>query len=233
MRVHTLRMVGLALGAMAVLGLAVPGLAADSSYGLTDDEKAEGGWISLFNGEDIKEGWVVQGLEFTGPQIKKKKPADIELKLQFRSFDWWALITERKFKNFVLRFDIQFQKETSNSGILLRTPHEKIFEDEAYKFEVQLIGTPGDATKESSGAIFGVQAPTKNAIKGPGEWNSIEVMLQEPKLKVTINGEVVQDVDVTTVAGAPKLRPEGSIAFQYRQETGKCYYNNIRVKPLD
>lgn len=226
MRSKLLRTMTLAFSLTAVLGIANIAIAADT--GLTDAEKSEGGWVSLFNGENT-EGWIIQGLEFTGPKIKDGA-------MVFRSFDYWAVITEKKFKNFILRVDMMFDPEKgdeANSGIFLRTPHEKIYAEKDKCFEIQLVSDAGSApSKTGSGAIFGALAPKSNPIKKPGEWNNIEIELNEPHLKVTINGEVVQDVDLSKEQGLPPLRPEGAIAFQYLQKTGRVQYTNIRIKPL-
>ena len=248
------------------VGLTAPAFA---QVGLTDAEKKEGGWVSLFDGtkKNRKQGWIVQGLEFTGPKVQEDEQA-----LWFRGFDWWALISEKSYKNFTLRFDVMFDKEGGNSGVLLRTPKEKIYggtdedmkknpdkvkQNREYKFEIQLVANAGEKpSKESSGAIFGALAPKSNPIKkalpttapDPDDasadeikkykqekakaWNSVEITLNQPKLKVTINGEVVQEIDISKTPGLPKLRPEGHIAFQYKLKKGKALYRNLRIKEL-
>ncbi len=221
-------------GVVFVLLLSSGGFAQDTKpehFGLTEEEIQEGGWVPLIKPENHKEGWIVQGLEFTGPKYNEEENA-----LHFRGFDWWALITEKPYKDFTLRFEVQFddrEGKVTNSGILLRTPKEKIYEDQEHAFEIQLMdcfGKKPDA--QISGAIFGAKAPSSNLIKKRGEWNAVEITLQGQKLLVKINGEVVQDVaDVSKVEGAPKLRPEGHIAFQYRSETGRAMFRNMRIKP--
>ena len=116
----------------------------------------------------------------------------------------------------------------------MRTPQEKIYEDRRRCFEIQLVGSDdGKPAVERSGAVFGALAPRSSPMRKLGEWNSVEIVLSEPKLRVTLNGEVVQDVDLAQVEAAPTLRPVGSIAFQYVPETGRTYYRNIEVKPLN
>ncbi len=104
MNVQTTRNFEIALAVAVIVGLAVPAFA---QVGLTKAEKREGGWVSLFDGteKNLKKGWLVQGLEFTGPKFHEEEKA-----LWFRNYDWWALITEKKYKNFVLRFDVMFEK---------------------------------------------------------------------------------------------------------------------------
>ncbi len=223
MRHFSIRTVGFCIG-LAVLAGAV---AVPMAYAADND-----GFVSLIDPGDFKKGWIVQGLEFTGPKFNEDEKA-----LWFRGFDWWALITEKPYKDFTLKFEVKFDEregKASNSGILLRTPKEKIFEDQEHAFEIQLIECfEKKPDAKISGAIFGAQAPSSNPIKKRGEWNAVEITLQGQKLLVKINGEVVQDVaDVSKVEGAPKLRPEGHIAFQYRSETGRTLFRNIMIKPL-
>lgn len=195
---------------------------------LKDLEQKQGGWEYLFSGESLDD-WLIQGLEITGPKLEDGT-------MVFRGFDYWAVITKKQYKNFILRLEMMFDPEKgekANTGILLRTPQEKIYKEQDKCFEIQLVSDAGSApSKTSSGAIFGALAPSTNPIKKPGEWNSIEIELNQPHLKVTINGEVVQDIDLTEVKGLPELRPVGSIAIQYLQKTGRVHYKDIRIKPI-
>ena len=242
MNVQTTKMLTIGLTVAMTVGVAVPGF---GQTGSIDAEKKEGGWVSLFDGtkKNLKNGWLVQGLENTGPRFHEEEEA-----LWFRGFDWWALITEKTHRNFTLRFDVMFDKEGGNSGVLLRTPKDKIYggtDDEmkkdpkkvkknrGHKFEIQLVATAGKKpSKKSSGAIFGALAPKSNPIKKAKAWNSVEITLNEPKLRVTINGEVVQEIDISTTPGLPKLRRDGHIAFQYKGQKGKALFRNLRIKEL-
>jgi hypothetical protein len=56
---------------------------------------------------------------------------------------------------------------------------------------------------ESIGSIFPVLAPLKTNVKSKGEWNTMRVLMDWPRLQVWINGEQVQNVNVESV---PELR---------------------------
>ncbi len=100
-------------------------------------------------------------------------------------------------------------------------------------FEIQLVADAGKKpNKRSSGAIFGALAATSNPTNEAKVWNAVEIALNEPNLRVTINGEVVQDIDISKTPRLPKLRPEGHIAFQYKRRKGKALYRNLRIKEL-
>src|SRR5439155_19176437 len=79
---------------------------------------------------------------------------------------------------------------------------------------------------ELTGGIYRAIAPSKQVYK-PTEWNSCRIELSGIHLKVTLNGEVIQDVELTkfdqpvkrrdgTDAPPVKDRPrKGHIGFQH------------------
>src|SRR5262245_14244198 len=85
---------------------------------------------------------------------------------------------------------------------------------------------------ELTGGIYRAIAPTKQVYK-PTEWNSIRVELKGTKLKGTVNGELIQDIDLSKFdkkvkrhdnSDAPpvKDRPgKGHIGFQHLSRNGE------------
>lgn len=186
-------------------------------------EESEEGFTPLFNGQNL-DGWIIQGMEKAGPKIL---PDGI---MQVGGWDYWAVITKKEFKNFILRLDVKFD-ERGNSGILFHTPKKEIYKS---CFEIQLMddaSAKGD--KKKSGAICDFVVPAKNVMKPIGEWNSVEVQYVEPKLTVKINGEVVQnEVDITKIEGLKHKLNKGGIALQRNDYFKAAYFKNIRVKEL-
>ena len=74
---------------------------------LSPEEKADK-FDLLFNGEDL-DGWIIQGLEGAGPTIEDGV-------MLMTDWDWWAVISKRKFKNFILRCEVKIEPK-SNTGI--------------------------------------------------------------------------------------------------------------------
>jgi hypothetical protein len=60
--------------------------------------------------------------------------------------------------------------------------------------EVQ-INTDKSPDLHGFGAIYDLVAPSKNASRGPGKWDAIEVRCKGPKITVTVNGEKVSSID--------------------------------------
>jgi hypothetical protein len=97
--------------------------------------------------------------------------------------------------------------------------------------EFQLQGDSGTpVTNQTSGAVYVVLPPRVNAAKPEGEWNSVEVTLNGPKLKAVLNGEVIQDTNLDdTEELRPRLR-RGFIGLQ--DHASYVAFRNIRVKKL-
>jgi hypothetical protein len=59
------------------------------------------------------------------------------------------------------------------------------------------------------GAFFGHQAPVKSTVKPAGEWNRLTLTSQGPKLTIVINGELVNEIDLSKFTDG-KTNPDGS-----------------------
>ncbi|MFH1741713.1 MAG: DUF1080 domain-containing protein [bacterium] len=195
---------------------------------LSQEEKADN-FELLFNGEDL-DGWIVQGYEGMTPAIEDGV-------MLMSRWDWWAVISKKKFKNFILRCDVRIEPK-GNTGILFHTPEKKVFTTSP---EIQFRDDAGSKPSEKcSGAIFNNLAPTKNAIKPAGEWNAVEITVKDDRLTVILNGEKVQDnIDLKSLTlkgddGVIRKRQEGGIALQHKGEKKNhtSAFRNIRIKSL-
>ncbi len=202
----------------------------------------EEGFVSLFNGENL-DGWLIQGMEKAGPKVEDGI-------MEVGGWDYWAVITEDTFKDFILRFDVKFyvspdpnKRSSSNSGILIHTKKKEVFKNETC--EIQLAEkVEWDEDKEEyvrvmlppkkqTGAIVNLLPPKEFVNKPLGEWNSVEIKYEHPKVWVTINDTVVQDgVDLTEVEGIKRVNGEGHLAIQREDLYKAVYYKNIRIKEL-
>ena len=98
---------------------------------------------------------------------------------------------------------------------------------------------------ELTGGLYRAAAPSKQVYK-PEEWNSVRIELRGAKIKVTLNGEVVQDIDLDdfkeavlrhdgTNAPPLKERPrKGHIGFQeLSRGDGHAMIRGARIKELN
>ncbi len=89
------------------------------------------------------------------------------------------LVTNQKFDDFKLSVEFRYP-EGSNSGIYLRG-----------RYELQIEDSKGRADDVSIGGIYGFIAPTVNAAKEPGEWQTYEITLVGRHVTVIHNGVAV------------------------------------------
>lgn len=108
------------------------------------------------------------------------------------------LITNQKFNDFKLSVEFRYP-EGSNSGIYLRGRHELQIED-----------SKGRADKVSIGGIYGFIAPSVNAAKNPGEWQTYEITLVGRHVTVVHNGvAVIVDRPIPGITGGSLDSNEG------------------------
>ncbi len=155
------------------------------------------------------------------------------------------LISDRVYGDFVLRYDFKLGPR-GNSGCALRAPY---FGDPAFDgMELQMAdlryNTQAKAS-ELTGGIYRAIAPLRQVYR-PTEWNSVEITLDGARLRVILNGVLVQDVDLDrqmqTVkrhngSDAPpvKDRPRrGHLGFQELSRGGDhVQIRNARIKLLE
>ncbi len=201
------------------------------------------GFVSLFNGKDLT-GWKM------GPD-KSWVVEDGVIALKRDSFDakehnsdyLWAA---NPYGNFIVELEFKIQ-EKANSGIYLRTGDPK--NPVPTGIEVQVINSFGKSelhNRATAGAVYDFQAPSKNAVKAPGEWNKYRITCKDSRITVVLNGEQVIDMDVNQWSEVGK-NPDGSknkfpVAlkdfarkghFGFQDHGVPVWYRNIRVKDLD
>jgi sugar phosphate isomerase/epimerase len=189
-------------------------------------------WRRLFNGHDLA-GWIVQpgswAVEPNGVLAARTGP------------DIW---TEEQFGDFVLDLEFKLAANT-NSGVFLRTGSIENWLHTA--IEVQVFDSYGKQSvdKHDCGAIFDCLAPSKNAVKKPGEWNRYVISCRANKINVELNGQQIVDMDLDRWT-EPHKNPDGTpnkfntaykdmprkghIGLQYHGQP--VWYRNIRIKPL-
>jgi hypothetical protein len=75
-------------------------------------------------------------------------------------------------------------------------------------YEVQILDdADAGPSLTSTAALYGAVAPEVNAARPAGEWNQLEIVCRGPRILVTLNGRIVQDVNQAD-SGAIKDRPQ-------------------------
>ena len=137
-----------------------------------------------------------------------------------------------------IRFEFKIGRR-ANSGVAIRAPLKG---DAAFvAMEIQIIDNhywKGLKPWQKHGSIYGVVAAKTGHLKQPGEWNTEEILCQASHVKVTLNGNVIVDIDLNKLGGKildgkehPGLkRTKGHIGFL--PHTRNSEYRNVHIKEL-
>jgi hypothetical protein len=214
----------LAPGLLGVLLLAIGGRQVSSA-----DKPDAGGWVNLLAGRDLGKNWTTTG------NWKLNNEGVVQLVPRPRESGWtrysaylWA---KQKYSDFEADFEYKVSKN-GNSGFYLHVGDLK--EPVATGIEVQIYDSgskPAGAklSDHDSGGIIPGVPPIKNAAKPAGQWNHMQVSSKGNKLLVRLNGELVNDVDLSK--GQLKTRPPtGYVGFQ--DHGLPLSLRNIRLREL-
>jgi hypothetical protein len=172
--------------------------------------------VTLFDGKTLdgwklrdpkkKNGWAVAGGELV--VVEPKDNAD--------------LVSDRVFQD--MKVHIEFNVDPkSNSGVYLRGRYEIQIEAEDPH-----AGTPAQKT----GSVYSRIAPTENASRPAGEWQTYDIELVGRQVSVTLNGKkVVQGVVDGITGGALNPFEDEPGPLMLQGDHGKVRFRNIVVTP--
>lgn len=193
---------------------------------------AEPGFVSLFNGKNLN-GWQLVNGKGPGYVVKNGLlvcPAD----------GGGNLFTDKEFDNFIFRFEFRFEPG-GNNGVGIRAP---LSGDIAYQgMEIQILDHDHERYKgrlkptQYHGSVYDVFPAKTGHLKPAGEWNSEEIVADGRRIKITLNGAVILDVnlddmkDPAVLAKHPGLkRTGGHIGFLGHGTLVE--FRDIRVKTI-
>lgn len=189
------------------------------SSALPEEERADG-WIALFNGRNL-DGWSLTGANPDGFAVEDGM-------IVWKGRGGGVLQTQRRFADFALRFEFRIAAG-GNSGLFLRAP--RTGRQSKIGMEFQIMGDHGvPAHKNGTGAIYDVVAPSQNASQPAGEWNQVEIELDDAHLRATLNGVLLHDLDLNANEELRHRLRDGFICIQ--DHGSPVAFRNIRIKPL-
>ena len=193
-------------------------------------------FVSMLPGNGLQ-GWVVQEGRI-GAWSREGKT------ISCRGAGGGWLRTEKEYSDFHLKFDYRYQPG-ANTGVGIRCPSEgnptftgieiQLLDDQAKKYRDL-------RADQYTGSIYYQVAPTqKSKLNSPGKWNQCEVICISDLIKIKINGEVVNQVNLAKPAdnGKPNVSkrwklaerpPIGHIALQ--SHPSQVDFRNLFVKDL-
>jgi len=192
-----------------------------------DSKPAATGSVDLLTGNDLTKNWTTKGNWVFENGVVTLKPRDGEKGWTRWDMYLWA---NKEYTDFEIEFEYKVEKG-GNSGFYFRVGDRN--SPVAKGIEVQIYDSgskPKDAklTDHDSGGVIPGQPPAKNTAKPAGEWNKFVITNQADKLTIKLNGEVVNEMDLSQKL---KDRPKtGSIGFQ--DHGMPLSLRNIKIREL-
>jgi hypothetical protein len=200
---------------------------------------------ALFNGKDL-DGWVVEGAKDykDGDKVKPvwvARDGMISCTVNRGSYGFLRY-ARQEFADFHLHLEYRMappagaKGRRGNSGVGIRTvpfdpKRSGKTRPSAAAYEVQLLddaGRPPD--KHSTGSLYTHVAPKVNAAKAAPAWNVLEIECVGPRIKITLNGQEVVDVDQSTL---PAIRGKPLRGYICLQNHGSPVdFRNVRVREI-
>src|SRR5437588_3887943 len=150
-------------------------------------------FVALFPKDGVPEGWVARLWNDVSKDPVKEAVWTVKdgvLRSSKERGNW--LMSEKEYGDFILEFEVKLG-ELGNSGVALRAPlkGDPAFDGMELQF-ADLRYNPKATDAELTGGIYRAIAPTKQVYR-PTEWNRCRVELKGTSLRVTLNGERIQD----------------------------------------
>ena len=210
-----------------------------------------GGFLPLFDGTDLASwqadeegGWLIEGDKTLTCSFRQATGKDGKPRKTGRGYLW----TRRAYENFELTLSYKLAANT-NSGVFIRTDPKNPVQG---GFEIQLLDDPGFekthgpiGDRNKCGALYDAVPPSTHPGHGPGQWNTLRIVCDGPRIRAEINGIQTVDADISQWI-TPERNPDGSpnkfhrpLAFLPRtgriglQNHGDAvWFKEIQIKPL-
>lgn len=186
----------------------------------------EEGFVTLYNGKDLT-GWTTTGNwlpEADGVLAIRPREGEKGWK-RFSAY----LYTEKKYDDFIFKVEFKIPPK-GNSGVFLNVAD--IADPVGQGLEVQILdsfGVEKELGHHDNGGIIKTAGPLKNASRPAGEWNQMTITSKGDQLKVELNGELIQDINLAK-SDAKDTPKSGHIALQ--DHGLPLEFRNIRIKEL-
>ena len=171
--------------------------------------------VALFNGRDLAgwtfqfadkpSGWVAADGAMTNEQLGNN------------------IVSERRFTDFSLLMEYRVEKD-SNSGLYLRG-----------RYELQVLDDAGKPTSPTGNmAVYGRVAPSVNASKPAGEWQTVEATLVGNRVTVVLNGRTIHDnVAIDGITGGALDSDEGASGpIMIQGDHSRIWVRKLVVTPI-
>jgi hypothetical protein len=199
---------------------------------ISSSARASDRFVSLLNDNNL-EDWIYVG---DGPNGYSLQDGVLVCPAE----ESGNLFSRREYSNFVLRFEFRLQ-EASNNGVAIRSPLRK--DAHLTGMEIQILDDQAPRYQgiikpvQYHGSIYGVVGAKRGFLKKVGDWNEQEIGADGRRIRVTLNGVVIIDADLSTITDPDilrehpgLLRSNGHIGFLGHRS--RVDFRNIRIKEL-
>ncbi len=154
------------------------------------------------------------------------------------------LLTKDEFENGIIRVEFKLPK-AGNNGIALRTPlggHSasdglelQVIDSDGYNEKQAAAGKPGLKPEQYHGSLYHCVGAKHGYLRPVGEWNFQEIEVEGQKIKVTLNGTKILDVDISTfdrsqIAHPPKGLDHTKGYIGFAGHSDPVVFRSFRVK---
>ena len=171
----------------------------------------------LFNGKDL-DGWVLYVAPEDGVAATDVfKVSDGKIVVAGRPFGYMR--TEKEYADYKLHAEWRWIGAATNSGIFQRVQEGDRIWPSVVEVQLQgghagdLLGMGGTALAhvdpKAPGLFYKVRASGESPEKPEGEWNSADVEVTGTKVKVWVNGQLVNEAEGLFTKGCIALQSEG------------------------
>ncbi len=208
------------------------------------------GWVSLFDGQTLT-GWHSYGKAAPGAAWNVDSNAihlNVNANKGYQTEDGGDLVTADEYGNFHLKMEWKIAKN-GNSGIVFFIHEDTTIYKESWNtgLEMQVLDNDGHSDgkipKHRAANLYDLIAASPENVKAPGEWNQVEIVSNNGKLDLSLNGTVVVSTTMwddnwnKLIAGS-KFKDmsnwgsfkQGHIALQ--DHGNEVWFRNIMIKKL-
>lgn len=183
-------------------------LASTPVFTLSPEEK-EQGFEVLFDGRSL-EKWHGNTTSYV--------PVDGTIYVTANYGGNGNLYTNKKYSDFIYRFEFYFDVVGVNNGIGLRTSDGV---DAAYEgMEIQVLDNMADIYRnlepyQYHGSVYGIHVPVKLDFGPIRQWHTEEIVAKGDYIKVTVDGTVVTECNIREACQGHNVAPDGGQVNPY------------------
>ena len=195
------------------------------------EQSIQDGYTQLWDGESL-DGW-----NMAGPgEFLIVEDADREGTCALETHYGMGLLWhEEEFERYRFQADFKAEAEDDNSGVFFGFPDPGddpwIAVDEGYEINIDDTGGFDEAGPEHmTGSIYTFQGPTSFPTVA-GEWNTMEIEVDDPMVRVWINDELVNEYEDPGDLG--RDLSSGYIGLQNNRLQDKVQFRDIQIIDLE